>query len=77
MLIKIFHRETIIKCNDIFSKFVCTNILELKAEKNNIFSSFDEIVQKAEKEKVLNQKGVTFLAHRSIWFWENNFRGFT
>ena len=32
----------------------------MKAEKNNIFSSFDEIVQKAEKEKVLNQKGVTF-----------------
>tara|TARA_B110000438_G_C15768578_1_gene630781 strand:+ start:79 stop:690 length:612 start_codon:yes stop_codon:yes gene_type:complete len=32
----------------------------LKAEKNNLFTSFDEIVSKKDKEKALNQKGVTF-----------------
>ena len=32
----------------------------MKAEKNNLFTSFDEIVSKKDKEKALNQKGVTF-----------------
>ena len=32
----------------------------MKAEQNNIFTSFDEIVSKKDKEKRLNQKGVTF-----------------
>ena len=32
----------------------------MKAEKNNIFTSFDEIASKKDKEKALNQRGVTF-----------------
>ena len=38
---------------------VVTNILELKAEKNNLFTTFDEILSKKQKEAALNQKGIT------------------
>ena len=40
---------------------VLTNILELKAEKNNLFTTFDKILSKEQKETALNQKGI------SIW----------
>ena len=40
---------------------VPTNILELKAEKNNLFTTFDKILSREEKEAALNQKGI------SIW----------
>ena len=38
---------------------VVTNILELKAEKNNLFTTFDKILSKKQKEAALNQKGIT------------------
>ena len=38
---------------------VDANILELKAEKNNLFTSFDEILSKKQKENNLNQRGIS------------------
>ena len=38
---------------------VDANILELKAEKNNLFTSFDEILSKRQKENNLNQRGIS------------------
>ena len=38
---------------------VDANILELKAEKNNLFTSFDEILSKRQKEINLNQRGIS------------------
>ena len=36
-----------------------TNILDLKAEKNNLYTTFDNLIPRSSKEKLLNQKGMT------------------
>ena len=55
------HKQLSVQTYSKFHSFVIlhTKILDLKAEKNNLYTSFDQILPRDAKENLLNQRGLT------------------